>query len=222
MRRWSSILPATSWHSAQQLVEALRGSVAHLLHCGTIWVHGPSVEVPTTEAEPRRAIRRLRAEKGCDRGLSSARGTHISAAGNNSASRAPCRAGLGSGQSRGQLQPGGLLQAAAGEPDPAPEHRDGDGASCPCGRCGAMLSTSDRAEKRRAWRELSRGIARGVDPAGICGACGRVVRTCRPAGVLTLGRVATGSDGEGRRGDLGPHCALAELQHCQSTYSTGI
>jgi nucleoside-diphosphate-sugar epimerase len=25
-----------------------------LLHCGTIWVHGPSVEVPTTEAQPRR------------------------------------------------------------------------------------------------------------------------------------------------------------------------
>jgi nucleoside-diphosphate-sugar epimerase len=43
-------------HSAQQLVEALRGNTAHLLHCGTIWVHGPSVEVPTTEAEPRRAF----------------------------------------------------------------------------------------------------------------------------------------------------------------------
>ena len=43
-------------HSAQQLVEALRGTGAHLLHCGTIWVHGPSVEVPTTETEPRRAF----------------------------------------------------------------------------------------------------------------------------------------------------------------------
>jgi nucleoside-diphosphate-sugar epimerase len=43
-------------HSAQELVEALRGRIAHLLHCGTIWVHGPSVEVPTTEAEPRRAF----------------------------------------------------------------------------------------------------------------------------------------------------------------------
>jgi nucleoside-diphosphate-sugar epimerase len=40
--------------SAQQLVEALRGHVRHLLHCGTIWVHGPSVEVPTTEEQPRR------------------------------------------------------------------------------------------------------------------------------------------------------------------------
>jgi nucleoside-diphosphate-sugar epimerase len=42
--------------SAEQLVEALRGKVEHLLHCGTIWVHGPSVEVPTTEAEPRTAF----------------------------------------------------------------------------------------------------------------------------------------------------------------------
>jgi nucleoside-diphosphate-sugar epimerase len=40
--------------SAQQIVEALRGQVQHFLHCGTIWVHGPSVEVPTTENQPRR------------------------------------------------------------------------------------------------------------------------------------------------------------------------
>jgi nucleoside-diphosphate-sugar epimerase len=36
------------------LVEALRGQVQHFLHCGTIWIHGPSVEVPTTELQPRR------------------------------------------------------------------------------------------------------------------------------------------------------------------------
>lgn len=40
--------------SAQQLVEALRGHVQQLLHCGTIWVHGHGVDVPTTEAAPRR------------------------------------------------------------------------------------------------------------------------------------------------------------------------
>ncbi len=40
--------------SARQLVEALRGQVQHLLHCGTIWVHGPAVQVPTTEEQPRR------------------------------------------------------------------------------------------------------------------------------------------------------------------------
>ncbi len=40
--------------SAQHLVEALRGQVQHFLSCGTIWVHGPSVVVPTTEEQPRR------------------------------------------------------------------------------------------------------------------------------------------------------------------------
>ncbi len=39
--------------SAQHLVEALRGDVQHYLFCGSIWVHGPSVEPPTTEEQPR-------------------------------------------------------------------------------------------------------------------------------------------------------------------------
>ncbi|MBN1967151.1 MAG: NAD(P)-dependent oxidoreductase [Anaerolineae bacterium] len=40
--------------SARQIVEALRGHVGHFLHCGTIWAHGPSVQVPTVEAQARR------------------------------------------------------------------------------------------------------------------------------------------------------------------------
>jgi len=40
--------------SARHLVTALRGQVQHFLHCGTIWIHGPSVVVPTTEMQPRR------------------------------------------------------------------------------------------------------------------------------------------------------------------------
>jgi nucleoside-diphosphate-sugar epimerase len=40
--------------SARHLVESLRGTVQHFLHCGTIWVHGPSAVVPTTEGQPRR------------------------------------------------------------------------------------------------------------------------------------------------------------------------
>jgi nucleoside-diphosphate-sugar epimerase len=47
--------------SAVQLCDALRGRVQHLLHCGTIWVHGPSAQVPTTEEEPRRPF----GEYGC-------------------------------------------------------------------------------------------------------------------------------------------------------------
>jgi nucleoside-diphosphate-sugar epimerase len=41
--------------SAQQLVDALRPARPLLLHCGTIWVHGPAARVPVTEDEPRTA-----------------------------------------------------------------------------------------------------------------------------------------------------------------------
>jgi nucleoside-diphosphate-sugar epimerase len=42
--------------SAQQLLDALRPSKPLLLHCGTIWVHGPAHRVPITEDEPRTAF----------------------------------------------------------------------------------------------------------------------------------------------------------------------
>ena len=41
--------------SAEQLVEALRPTRPLLVHCGTIWVHGPALRVPVTEDEPRTA-----------------------------------------------------------------------------------------------------------------------------------------------------------------------
>ncbi len=41
--------------SAQTLVDALRPGRPLLLHCGTIWVHGPAQVVPVTEDEPRTA-----------------------------------------------------------------------------------------------------------------------------------------------------------------------
>ena len=37
--------------SAKQLVNTLHNRVQHLLVCGTIWIHGPSVQVPTTEEQ---------------------------------------------------------------------------------------------------------------------------------------------------------------------------
>jgi nucleoside-diphosphate-sugar epimerase len=40
---------------AQRLVDALRPSRPLLVHCGTIWVHGPAARVPITEDEPRTA-----------------------------------------------------------------------------------------------------------------------------------------------------------------------
>ncbi|MCW2810723.1 MAG: NAD-dependent epimerase/dehydratase [Friedmanniella sp.] len=36
--------------SARLLVEGLRGHTGHLLHCGSIWRHGPSLRLPVTEA----------------------------------------------------------------------------------------------------------------------------------------------------------------------------
>src|SRR6202007_3296121 len=41
--------------SARQLADALRPSRPLLIHCGTIWVHGPALRVPVTEDEPRTA-----------------------------------------------------------------------------------------------------------------------------------------------------------------------
>jgi nucleoside-diphosphate-sugar epimerase len=40
--------------SAQHLAEALRGRVSHFIHCGTVWIYGPSAEVPASESQPRR------------------------------------------------------------------------------------------------------------------------------------------------------------------------
>ncbi|MCB0686474.1 MAG: NAD(P)-dependent oxidoreductase [Saprospiraceae bacterium] len=39
--------------SAQKLTEALEGTVNHFLHCGTMWVHGYSEKIPTTEDQKR-------------------------------------------------------------------------------------------------------------------------------------------------------------------------
>lgn len=40
--------------SAGKIAEALQGKVQHFLHCGTIWVHGYSEQVPTDENQPRK------------------------------------------------------------------------------------------------------------------------------------------------------------------------
>ncbi len=40
--------------SARQLVSALKGQVQHFIHCGTIWIYGPSSQVPASEDQPRR------------------------------------------------------------------------------------------------------------------------------------------------------------------------
>jgi nucleoside-diphosphate-sugar epimerase len=40
--------------SASHLAGSLKGHIGHFLHCGTIWVHGHSEQVPTVESQPRK------------------------------------------------------------------------------------------------------------------------------------------------------------------------
>lgn len=40
--------------SAKILVESLNGKIQHFLHCGSIWVHGHSEQVPTSESQPKK------------------------------------------------------------------------------------------------------------------------------------------------------------------------
>jgi nucleoside-diphosphate-sugar epimerase len=54
--------------SLQELLEALRGRIAHLLVCGTIWTHGPSSRVPVREEDDKTpfgdyGIRKLEMER---------------------------------------------------------------------------------------------------------------------------------------------------------------
>lgn len=40
--------------SARSLAESLNGKIRHLIHCGTIWVHGYAEQIPTTESQTRK------------------------------------------------------------------------------------------------------------------------------------------------------------------------
>ena len=42
--------------SARHLVEVLRGHIKYFLHCGTVWIHGKTVQVPISEGQPHRPI----------------------------------------------------------------------------------------------------------------------------------------------------------------------
>ena len=45
-----------SLEQCQPLASALRGQVKHFLHCGTIWIYGPTEVAPTPEDFPRRPV----------------------------------------------------------------------------------------------------------------------------------------------------------------------
>lgn len=41
-------------HSSRLMANALLGEIEHFIHCGTMWVHGPSERVPTMEDQERK------------------------------------------------------------------------------------------------------------------------------------------------------------------------
>ena len=109
--------------SAEELVETLRGRIGHLLHCGTIWVHGPSIEVPTTEEEPRKPFGEYGIRKAAIEAYLLQRAESGSISCHDSPSGAPGRSWMGACQSEWEFQPGGIFDADAGRRDTASKSR---------------------------------------------------------------------------------------------------
>ena len=209
--------------SAGERAAACRGparTCRAFLHCGTIWVHGPSVEVPTTEAAPRTAFGDYGQRKAA---IEAYLLSQASDSGNDPASWASCRAWLGPGQSRRQLQPGDLLEVAAGQADPASR-------TLGWKRYITCTQTMWRNALSKRWIERSAALGESfhvVSPAAL------TLRGYAECVSAWFGKAAqlqflpweewrTGSHGEGCRSDLGPHRPLAKLQHRQSTHHVGI
>jgi nucleoside-diphosphate-sugar epimerase len=55
-----------SLESAKQIVESLEGRIQHFISCGTIWVHGPSKEVPAREDQVRQPFGDYADPESCD------------------------------------------------------------------------------------------------------------------------------------------------------------
>ena len=160
--------------SAVQLSNALAGRVQQMIHCGTIWVHGPSVEVPTTEEAPRRPF----GEYGCRKAaierylLESGRFREI--AGDGAPSRSPGRPRLVADHPCRQLQSTRVCRPLAGTAAPPAELRARDAASRARRRRGAGVRTGGGTAGRRNRRKFSRRVARGADVSRLRGRHGRV------------------------------------------------
>ena len=175
--------------SARQLVEALRGHVHHLLHCGTFWVHGHSIQVPTTEDQPRYPFGKYGTQKAQieDYLLDEARRHgfpatvlhpgHIVGAGWVPVNPA------------GNFNPEVFERLARGEELTVP-NLDGDTPSRPCRRRGTGLRAGAGQLECRGGGELPRGLAGGADAQRLRGGGSRLVRESRPPKVRPVGRVA--------------------------------
>ena len=154
--------------SARQLVEALRGQRPAFPLCGTIWVHGPSVAVPTTEAAPRRPLGEYGIQKAAIEALL------LDEARRNGFPATIVHPGHIVGPGWAPLNPAGhfnprvFTTLAKGEPLALAELRDGDCPPCPCRRCRADVHAGDRQLEQLGRRELSRRFAGGRQPARLC------------------------------------------------------
>ena len=152
--------------SARQMVEALNGHVGHFLHCGTIWVHGPSVAVPTTEMQPRRPFGDYGVRKAAIEAylLDEARRNRFP--GDRPPSRPHRRRGLEPAEPGRPFRPQGLLHAGARRGTGAAQSRHGDRPPCPRRRRGTGLHEGDRQLARVGRRGLPCRLAGGRDAAG--------------------------------------------------------
>src|SRR5215208_3051368 len=151
--------------SARQLVAALRGRISHFLHCGTIWVHGHSTKVPTTEDQTRHPFGEYGVQK-----------ARIEAYLLDEARRGGFPAtvlhpGHIVGPGWAPVNPAGNFdltvfeRLARGGGDGHPQPRDGDGASRPRRRRGPGFRAVARQLERRGGGELPRRLSGRVDPA---------------------------------------------------------
>ena len=202
--------------SASQLLQALRGRIRHFLHCGTIWVHGPSVQVPTTEEQPRRPFGAYGLRKAAIEAylLAEARAGQFPRL--HPASGTHRWAGLGAVEPGRQLQSGRVLRRRARRGAGPSQSGSGDSPPRPCRRRGTGVLPRAGELECFGRRELSRGIAGCLDLAWLRRVDVRVVRAGAEAPVSALGGVAQDGFVQGGGRHLGPHCPLAELQHSQS------
>ena len=178
--------------SARQLTDALRPSRPLLIHCGTIWVHGPALRVPVTEDEPRTAYGEYGTGKAAIEALLHARDAGRGRARGGAAPRSHQRARLAGHHAGRQPGPGRLDPAGHRTAARAARQRPGRAEPRARGRRGAGLRAGD-VPPGRDRGQLPRGRRAGDDAARAGGGGGGVVRPGAGARVHRLGGVrATG------------------------------
>ena len=151
--------------SARQMVEALQGQIRHYLFCGSIWVHGPSMVVPTTEQQPRRPF----GEYGLQKAAIEEFLLHQTRRSGFPATVLHPGHIVGPGwlpiNPAGHKNPSVFEKLAHGEELTLPESGNGNAASCTCRRRGPDIHEGHCKLGFSGWREFSCRFPRGSDSA---------------------------------------------------------